>query len=184
MSGMLQKISCPGCGQPIDLHSVRTSGAQVECNACGSQLILRGHVCPYCGTYHEKVVSFCRQCGAGLIRRCPHCETVNWIGDEYCAECGAVLDILELVVQRHNLDTQARLYRRMEEAISLKEMENAASETRMARFVEEDRRRFAEIQRRRAAQLEQERKQLIAVAVFGSVFVIIMIIVALVINSL
>jgi len=180
---MLQSVLCPNCGTPIDLRRQNTDGTNVQCDACGGQFILRGHVCPRCGTYHAQEVAFCRQCGMSLNRRCPQCNTVNWIGDEFCVNCGAALDILEVIVQRHNLSTQGRLYQQMEEARQIKDAEQAAAETRMARMMEQERQRQREIQRRFLKQKEQEKK-LLRNVIIASVVIILLIIIVSIIGAL
>ncbi|HOU14388.1 MAG TPA: zinc ribbon domain-containing protein [Anaerolineae bacterium] len=176
---LLQKVACPNCNAPIDLRGQSTAGAYVHCAACGSEFVLKGHVCPYCGAYHEQEAGFCRKCGAGLTRRCPKCSTINWIGDEYCVNCGAPLDILELIVQRHTQGTAGRLYQQMDEAQTIKEMEMAASQARMNRMLAEEREHQAAIRRRLLEQRRREKKVLTIVLGVAAVLVIIIIVVAL-----
>ena len=176
----LESITCPNCGASIDLHAQSTDGARVDCAACGTQFILRGHVCPHCGTYHEHEVNFCRQCGATLTRNCPQCNAVNWIGDEYCIQCGSALDILELIVQRHNQDTEGRLYQQMEDAQRLKEAELAASQARYSRMLERERAEQAALRKRILKQKQQEKKALTIVLGVVVVIVVIVVIVAIV----
>lgn len=176
---ILEKVSCPSCGSPIQLNQLtdKGEGAYIHCDACGSEFILRGHICPYCGAYHEQEMSFCRQCGQSLIRRCPKCEYNNWIGNEYCLQCGAVLDILELIVQRHNHGTAGRLNLQMDKARALKDAEEAASRARQARLMEKERRRQEQIRRDLAERKAQEQKMytyfLIGVVVVGVLIVIV-----------
>ncbi len=176
---LLQKISCPSCNAPIDLRGQSADGVYVHCAACGSEFILKGHVCPYCGTYHEQETGFCRKCGAGLARRCPKCNTVNWIGDEYCASCGAPLDILELIVQRHNQGTEGRLYQQMDEAQKIKETEMAASQARMNRMLAEEREQQAAVRHRLLEQKRQEKKILTIVLGVAAALVIMIVIITL-----
>ena len=179
-SHLLESITCPNCGAPIDLRIQSTDGTRVDCEACGTQFILRGHTCPHCGTYHEQEASFCRQCGASLTRRCPQCNTVNWIGDEYCVHCGSPLDILELIVQRHNQDTAGRLYQQMEDGQKLKEAELAASQSRYNRMLEQERAEQAALRQRIVEQKRQEQKVLTIVLGVTVVVVIAIIVVAVV----
>ena len=177
---LLESVNCPNCGAPIDLRAQSADGTHLDCEACGTQFILRGHVCPHCGTYHEQEASFCRQCGASLTRRCPQCNTVNWIGDEYCVHCGSPLDILELIVQRHNQGTAGRLNKQMEDGQKLKEMELAASQSRYNRMLEQERAEQAALRQRIAEQKRQERKALMIVLGVAAVIVIAIIVVAIV----
>ncbi len=175
---ILEKVSCPGCGSPIKLNQLtdKGEGAYIHCDACGSEFILRGHICPYCGAYHEQEVAFCRQCGQSLIRRCPKCDYNNWIGNEYCLQCGAVLDILELIVQRHNQGSAERLNQQMERAQVLKEAEEASSRARRARLMEKERQRQEHIRRDLAERKAQEQKMytyfLIGVMLFGMLIIV------------
>lgn len=179
-SHLLESINCPNCGAPIDLRAQNTDGAHVDCEACGTQFILRGHVCPQCGTYHEQEASFCRQCGATLTRRCPQCNTVNWIGDEYCVHCGSPLDILELIVQRHNQDTEGRLFQQAADGQRLKEVELAASQARYNRMLEQERAEQAALRQRILEQKRQEQKVLTTVLAVIVVIAIAIIVVTIV----
>lgn len=175
---VLERISCPACGSPINLEN-HVLGKQVHCGACGSGFLLCGHVCPYCSTYHQEEATFCRQCGAGLTRRCRKCDLLNWIGDEYCVDCGAALDIFEVISQQHTQDTKTRLYEQRETARALRAAEETAGEARRARMLEQERLRQAEIQRKLQARQEQERKmmqRLIVFSVAAAIIVILMII--------
>lgn len=172
----LQSVACPNCGSPINLRGLSTSGSDVQCEACGGTFILQGHVCPYCGTYHEKATAFCRQCGSPLSRRCPKCETNNWIGDEYCVHCGAPLDIFELISQRYVVETSDRLYQQMEESQQVKQAEMAASDARLARMLAEEKEFNAALQRRRLEQKQQEQKVLMIVAGVAVVMLVLVVI--------
>ncbi|HOT91373.1 MAG TPA: hypothetical protein PLJ78_06515 [Anaerolineae bacterium] len=173
----LYQIACPNCHASLDLHRKSADGTYVHCEACGSEFMLKGHLCPYCGTYHEQEVGFCHQCGAGLMRRCPKCDTVNWIGNEYCTHCGTSLDILELIVQRYIQDVEDHLYVRMDEAERLKAEEMAASQARMERMLAEEREFQAAIHQRLLEQKLQEQKILkIALSVAAVLFVVFVIV--------
>ncbi len=175
----MYQIACPNCTAALDLRRRSADGAYVYCEACGSEFALKGHVCPYCGTYHEQEVGFCHRCGAGLTRRCPKCDTVNWIGNEYCTNCGASLDILELIVQRHIQDVEGRLYQQMDEAERVKAAEMAASQARMERLLAEEREFQAAIQQRLLEQKRQERKILTIVLSVAVVLFVVIIVIAL-----
>lgn len=179
-SHFLESVTCPNCGAPIDLRTQRADGTHVDCEACGTPFILRGHVCPHCGTFHEQEASFCRQCGASLTRRCPQCNTDNWIGDEYCVHCGSPLDILELIVQRHNQDTEGRLNQQMDDGQKLKEAELVASQSRLNRMLEQERAERAALRQRIAEQKRQEQKVLTIVLGVAAVIVVVIIVVAVI----
>lgn len=178
-SQTLERIACPNCGRPIDLGRQTTSGQQVHCDACGGQFLLRGHVCPYCGAYHEQESQFCRQCGAALTRRCYQCQTINWIGDEYCAHCGAPMDIVDLVIRGHNVETQDRLYANMEEAQALKQQEASASNERLGRMMERERARQEALQQEMQARKEDERKMMQGLLIAVGVMLVIALLIAI-----
>ena len=137
-------------------------------------------MCPHCGAYHEKQTDHCRQCGAGLSRRCPQCSTINWIGDEYCANCGAPLDILELIVQRHNQGTEDRLYQQMDDGQQVKEMEVAASQARYNRMLTQERVEQAALRQRILEQKQKEKKVLSIVLGIATVVVVLIIVLTIV----
>lgn len=170
---LLQEIACPNCRNPLQLEP---HAFYVICAACGSRFVLRGHICPQCGTYYEDEVSYCRRCGLSLVRRCPKCDTPNWVGDPYCVQCGSPLDILETLAQRQRTGTADRLYQQMDEAREIKEREEAASAERMARMRAQDEIRQAEALRRLREQQEQERKVMTIVAIALGVFLLLVIV--------
>ncbi|HNT75497.1 MAG TPA: zinc ribbon domain-containing protein [Anaerolineae bacterium] len=176
---MLQQIACPNCRTPLDLRQ-SAAGAYVHCAACGGEFLLTGHVCPRCGTYEAHETAFCRQCGMPLSRRCPQCQTLNWIGDEYCRQCGAALDILEIIVHRHNESTQQRLYTHLEDAPRLKAEEEAALQVRRERMMEQDRQRQIAIQRRIEERRARDKKLLNGMLVAAAVIVLILIAIGLI----
>ncbi len=146
-----------------------------------------GHVCPYCDTYNEQTressrADFCRKCGVALTRRCSHCDTVNWIDDEHCVQCGAALDILEWIVRRDNLGVAGRLNAQMDEARQIKEIETAASQTRMERMLAEEREMREALRLRLIEQKAQEKKALTIVLSIAGVIVLIIVIVTLVVG--
>jgi hypothetical protein len=176
---MLQEIACPNCRTPID---VREHGQHVYCDACGSQFLLQGHLCPQCETYHDDEAIICGQCGYGLKRACRKCRTVNWAGDEYCASCGTAMDILDLLNQQYKGATADRLHHQMEMARELKEIEDRDSQKRRAEMKAIEAERQAEF----AARLKKQRKdeRLLLMLTFGAVslFVLILLIYVLITN--
>jgi len=167
---ILIELACPSCTHPIDL---KEQGQQIVCPACGSQLLLEGHVCPTCGQYHKEPVGFCRICGTAMMRTCERCGTSNWSGAEYCQDCGAVLDIFQLLHLQNQQSTMDRLDEQMREAQFFKEKEQADSERRMAMLMENEQERLRAIHTRREALKKQDR-QLMWTAVFVlSIFVLI-----------
>jgi len=179
----LEKIPCPNCNHPIAWQAHLTPAGLLHCDACGNEVELRAHVCPYCGTYHPEALAYCRQCGSPLTRRCPHCGASNWIGDPRCLACAQTLDVVELIIRRHTLETGDRLYAQMDEAQAMKEREEAASAARMARMQEEERQQRAELQRALEARRDQERKLLAQIAI-AVIVILLLIIIANIISAL
>jgi serine/threonine protein kinase len=85
-------VNCPVCA-----NSIKTSSSvnKVTCDYCQNTIVLTGHLCPYCNTFHELENSFCDNCGASLTRLCTNCNTINWSGAEQCGNCRSSLDIFE-----------------------------------------------------------------------------------------
>lgn len=168
---LVQTMECPLCGASIDLDS---QAAQVRCPGCGNEILLRNHLCPYCGTYHNKVVTSCQKCGLEMTRRCSQCGALNWVGDEKCGECGTALDMIALLTGQ--LTTADRLDQQMAEARQIKDLEETASAARMERMLAEETARQAEIRRQIQEQKERERKTLIAAGIIaGSVLIFLLI---------
>jgi DNA-directed RNA polymerase subunit RPC12/RpoP len=167
---ILLELACPNCTHPIDL---KEQGQQIVCPACGSHLLLEGHVCPTCGQYHKEAVGFCRICGTALMRTCERCRSSNWAGAEYCQDCGAALDIFQLLQLHNKHSTMTRLDEQMRDAHSFKEKEQADSDRRMAMLLENEQARLQAIHIRREAQKRQDR-QLMMTAVFVlTIFILI-----------
>lgn len=97
------QMACPNCLSPID---VREHGRHVVCEACNSQFILQGHLCPSCKTFSRERRGFCGSCGTALERICRKCETANWAGDEYCIQCGNALDLLDYLAHHDQQEHQ------------------------------------------------------------------------------
>ncbi|MCA9918936.1 MAG: zinc ribbon domain-containing protein [Anaerolineales bacterium] len=167
---ILIQLACPSCTHPINLQE---QGQQIECPACGSHLLLAGHVCPTCGQYHKEDSGFCRACGTAMTRVCEKCRASNWAGAEYCQECGAALDIFQLLHLHNKQATMNRLDEQMRDAEYFKEKERIDSERRMAMLLEEEEERLQGIRERQATQKKQD-QQLMLTAVFVlTIFVLI-----------
>lgn len=166
----LIQLACPSCTHPI---SIKDQGQQLQCPACGSQLLLDGHVCPGCGHYHAQDSGFCQTCGTAMTRNCERCHTRNWTGAEYCQECGAPLDIFHILHLHNKQTTMNRLNEQMRDAQFFKEKEKIDSEKRMAILLEQEQERLQAIRERQAVQKKQD-QQLIFTAVFVlAIFLII-----------
>ena len=165
----LTEIACPNCLAPID---VRQHGQHVTCDACGSQFLLEGHVCPNCHTYHRDRRAICRQCGEALTRTCPKCQTANWTGDEYCQKCGAALDIFEMLQKVDARSRAEKLNEQHAHIRQLKEEEELASQRRMAEMMAIEEERQRELARRMAASQKRDRQILLGVAAVVVIFVL------------
>jgi hypothetical protein len=168
-NSFLQEIACPKCLNPID---VRQHGRFVRCEACNSQFILEGHVCPSCFNYHRQEQAFCGRCGGTITRVCRKCHVANWAGDEYCKQCGTALDIFEVLHSHTTQATAERLQQQMDSARHLKEVEAESSRRRMAEFAALEEERLAELRRLQQKQKKEER--LMLVITFGAVAVFIL----------
>lgn len=168
---LILAMECPLCGTSIDLDS---QAAQVCCPGCGNEIPLRDRLCPYCGAYHNKVVTSCQKCGLGMTRRCSQCGASNWVGDEECGECGTTLDMVALLTGQ--LTTTDRLDQQMAEAWQIKDLEEAASAARMERMLAKEAARQTEIRHRIQEQKEQERKVLTAAGIIAGIFLIFLLV--------
>lgn len=162
-SDILQEISCPNCQNPID---IREHGRHIRCDACNSQFLLNGHLCPQCNSYHREEETFCRQCGAALTRTCLRCKNSNWAGEEYCVRCGEPMDIFELLSLQHRDVRRAKQEQRLDEIRELRALEEAAALERQAAFeaLEAERQRI--LSARLNSQQRQERR-LLALSIGG-----------------
>lgn len=168
---VLQEIRCPNCQSTINLQG---HGQTVVCEACNSQFILQGHLCPNCQTYHRKETAFCGRCGKAMARVCGRCQTNNWAGDEYCHKCGQAMDILDLVTRRHKDAVQEQQERRRLEIARMKQQEEENSRIRMAELMEIERLRIEELKRRLAKERARQRQMLfltVAMVVFFLVII-------------
>ncbi|MCP4425988.1 MAG: protein kinase [Chloroflexi bacterium] len=166
-----QVIPCPNCSQPIDVTGY---GELVNCGACRHDFVLAGHTCPNCYHYHDGKTAVCHQCGESINRACRHCYTANWGGDETCRECGKSLDIFELMSGHTKKATAERLHKQMSEAHLFKQIEEEASQKRMAELqgIEDDRQ--VKLRRLRAQRRRQERTMLLVV--FGIIAALLIVI--------
>jgi hypothetical protein len=169
---LLHEVACPNCLNPID---IREHGRHVTCDACSSQFILRGHLCPNCSTYSEKEEPICGHCGSALTRICRKCRTSNWAGDEYCVQCGQAMDILDMIANQTAMNTADRLLNQRQQARQLKEIEELASNQRMEEMMAQEQIRLTEIHRRLAIQKKQERKLFILMGLGIFCFILVLI---------
>jgi hypothetical protein len=173
---LLTEVACPNCRSPID---VREHGRHVACDACGSQYILQGHLCPNCATYNKEEAPLCGRCGTALTRVCRKCTTVNWAGDEYCGNCGNAMDILDFISANYAARTADRLMEERHRAREIQEIEELASNKRMEELMAIEHARQAEVRRRLQAQKKQERKMFILMGLAIGLFAIVLLFYAL-----
>jgi uncharacterized membrane protein YvbJ len=170
-SQLLQEVACPNCQYPID---IREHGRHVTCEACNSRFILQGHLCPYCSSYHKEEASFCRECGAALMRSCGRCGTSNWAGDEYCVKCGEALDIMDLLTRFQHNSRLELLEKRQEEIRRIREIEEEATRRRAEELEAIEEERLLELRRRKEKQQTRERKLLLLAGGVVVAFIILM----------
>jgi uncharacterized protein YbaR (Trm112 family) len=168
---LLTEVACPNCRNPID---VREHGRHVTCDACGSQFVLRGHLCPNCSTYNEQEAPVCSQCSTALKRICRKCTTVNWAGDEYCIQCNNAMDILDFIAGNHGMKTADRLLEQRHRAKQIQEIEELASNKRMEELMAIENARQAQVRQRIKAQKSQERKLFVLMGLAIGFFVLIL----------
>lgn len=162
---ILLEINCPNCLSPLNVpeREAGAAGARIiYCEACQSRLLLHGHLCPRCGTYHREDVDFCRHCGTNLTRVCHKCRHVNWAGDEYCARCGEAMDIFELLSLQDRQARQELLALRREQMRELRALEEEAAQKRRAELEAIEAARQEELQRRLVEQRRRDRTLLLA----------------------
>jgi hypothetical protein len=168
---LLQEIRCPNCQSTIQLQG---HGQTIVCEACNSQFLLSGHLCPNCQTYHRKETGFCGRCGKAMSRVCGRCQTNNWAGNEYCQNCGEAMDIIDLVTRRHKDAVREQQDRRRLEIARMKQQEEEASRKRMGELMEMERLRMEELKRRLVK--ERARQQRMLTLTFGLVALFLVII--------
>lgn len=159
----LVEIACPNCLAPIDLtnHSNNT----ITCEACSSNFLLEGHLCPKCNAYYKTEVDNCGACGTAMMRTCGKCKTSNWAGDEYCKACGVALDLIDMTIKGFHEQSQRHQAERMEQIREVRAKEKEVSEKRMAEFERAEIERQAEIRRNAVAQQKRDKRNLILTGV-------------------
>ncbi|KAA3664938.1 MAG: serine/threonine protein kinase [Chloroflexi bacterium] len=121
-------IPCPHCQGTIvanDQHN------HLECPHCHNDVMLTGHLCPYCNMFHEDETSICDNCGAALTRICSTCNNSNWGGIERCKNCGSSLDIFESIRQHDRRVATENRQARLADMRHFNNLENEASQKRM-----------------------------------------------------
>lgn len=176
------EIPCPDCASRLVVNpaDLTLEEPHQDCKVCGSIILLAGHLCPNCHTYHDEEALVCVECGTTLARVCRSCHATNWSGLDICTACGEDLDILTLISNTSGETTSDRLHRQMAEASQIKEIEETASQKRMAELLAIERARQAEIRQRQAKQKEQEKQLLIVVFAAVALFLLALIVYAVI----
>ena len=89
----IKGLECPKCGASIPEEVKK--GKVFKCGNCGGTLVWPDNqstlvlsfgvnLCPDCGTDNPLTRSFCRKCGAVLVKVCPICVESFYVGDKYC----------------------------------------------------------------------------------------------------
>lgn len=145
----------------------------MRCPACTSPGLLSvrggGFRCDYCGTVF-------------LVQpiRCPACGWENPRRSELCANCGEPLTMVAQVLTRQGTTGMPIwLGRVRNRAGDLKAQEARASEKRMERLMEIDRRRQLEDARQLARQRANDRRMVLVVGLALGVFGIVVLVLAL-----
>lgn len=170
-------IHCPSCRNSI---SVSATDSSIQCVTCGEEILLAGHMCPICSTYHEDDDFVCVRCGTQLSRVCQQCRHVNWSGHETCVDCGESLDIFLQFVSQKGRTTADRLQEHMDDAGQIKQKEETASVDRMSEMIAIEERRQREIRKRVAKRKQEERRVVIIVGAAIAFFILILVVLLIV----
>ncbi len=173
MDELPQKFQCPRCFVSVRMPEQ----AQVlNCPACRAVLVVAGHLCADCGTYHETAVPLCATCGVPLTKVCRRCRTLNWAGNSHCLDCQAGLDVIETLTHHTTEGVTAVAQQQMREAHKIKWQEELHSAERMAKLTEQEAARQAELRRREQILQDQKRQMWRKTAVI--IILVILLIVA------
>jgi ribosomal protein S27AE len=175
----LTDFECPNCGAS---EMVAGEDRRLTCLFCGSTFGEVARICPQCGNYNEASVRHCSRCGTRLLRDCPACGADNWVLADHCVECGRNLDLIERMTHRWKQSTQQWLYEQRESMAALKEVEERASQQRMAALMEAERIRQEAIALAQESQHQRERQLFTVMGVAIAIFVIVVVL-ALVLTS-
>ena len=170
------EIRCPSCRNNVD---VRPGDSEVQCKVCGDTILLAGHLCPDCSTYHEKDEFTCRNCGSTLSRICQNCRQVNWPRHEYCTNCGEPLDLFSQIAAQKERSTSQRLQEQMREAAVIKQLEESASADRMSNLLAIEERRQTEIRNQQTKRKQDERRMFIIVGAAIGFFLLVAFVLAI-----
>ena len=164
------EIRCPSCRNSVH---VRPSDSEVQCKVCSDTILLAGHLCPDCSTYHENDEFLCRNCGSTLSRICQNCRQVNWPGHEFCTSCSELLDLFSQIATQKERSTSQRLQEHMRDAAGIKQLEETASANRMSKMLAIEERRQTEIRKQQAKRKQGERRMFIIVGAAIGFFLLV-----------
>jgi len=131
----------------IEEHSEQE---ELQCSACGALCLPGARHCPSCGSE------------LGMV--CLHCGALNAATAQFCQNCGQSFNIVEPILERVTSGRYGWLTRVQQDADSVKELEEKASQARLSAMWEIEAQRREELSQARA---ERERQQ--RILVWGSV---------------
>lgn len=173
-------ISCPGCGST---SFTADSDRLPICEYCQVAYGAHGVQCDRCGTGHELPARRCPTCGAELFRECPVCGTLNPLQAAQCLVCQQTLDAVDQMFARLTRSTTAQLRRTRELGADIKDLEEAASEARLAKMWAAEEEMQAELARARAECQRQERLMITVAIGVAAIIVITAILAAIVLGG-
>jgi len=144
--------------------------ACLACTAPGLEIVRKGVLqCQYCGSTFS---------GAPLI--CPSCGWVNTIEAENCPECGEPMDVVAQVISRQDISGGPLWLKRVQsQAEEIKKSEEMASQNRLQKLQEIDRKREATLAEERARRSRDDRFFLILIGTGVLLLMIIIMILTL-----
>ncbi|NIM92549.1 MAG: hypothetical protein GTO18_02380 [Anaerolineales bacterium] len=142
---------CPSCGAP---GLIQTQSGGLHCHYCHSSFKGKPYLCPSCGW-------------------------INFKNEESCPKCGEPLTVVSQVMRRQDVSgTPSWLERSQSQASDLKDHEEKASQRRLSKLIEIDRRREDALAEEAARRAQRDRKLFTYVFLFGIIFITIIIFLA------
>jgi hypothetical protein len=134
-----------------------------NCTAPGLILVTKGELsCSYCGSSFK---------GIPLI--CPSCSWINAIEAESCPNCGEPLNVIAQVISRQDTMGGPQWLRRVQsQAGEIKSTEEQASQVRLQKLQEIDRKREEAIAEQKDQQSKEDRLLFTLVVVIGLVVIV------------
>lgn len=140
--------------------------------------------CPACTApdleINAKGRFFCLYCGSQFVNRCPSCNHENAASAENCVRCGEPLTTVAAVLGRHEFPGPPLWLRQTRSrANSLKELEEHASESRMAALKGVDDRRKERIAISEAKQRIKDRQVVRILFLSAGMFLVVVVVITL-----